>query len=990
MKNQIRDEESDKKKTIIRIVVMVIIIILLLLLITSCTSNFWGRIGKMFTSEGHVIIDNDTENNKEIVLNKDLTFTLKSLTINLGDIEPKLKFKYQNINPKKFSCSTSDAKIATCYVKDGYVIISPKKKGKVTVFVETLENGKVYRATTEVSIKEATKGIVLASKKGTINLAKNSFANIYYNLVGIKGNIEVTSSNPKVATAIAEDGVLKITAYKTGKTTITLTLEDNDIIYKATYTINVINNASSGGNSSIDNNGGNNTNDPNKPDEPNKPTDPSNPTDPTEPEEPQLSSNKYLSNLTTNKGTLSPSFNANINNYIINVVDIDYLDLNATLADSKATIIYNYNNELNRGSLNNLKLENGANTATIIVTAENGDINTYTITINKTTSTTPPSSNNKLSSLKIDGKEYLTGDSTSYVIDVPNNTTKLNIEAIPEVSSSSITATIKYLGSDGMWHTDAIDDLSNIDYSKVVTDGIITINVIAEDGSTKPYTVTVKRKEPVHNYTIELPSEIEIDLTKFKDDFNLPYVIKDNGVIVNGIPTVNYEVPSDLTIDNTTGKITIKTIKEDITKNITLTYEGVTATSKIIFTTKNFYLKPVNSSTEIAIDKNGNSINPDLDEVLLDTNIFSNTKTIKVKNISNGIRLYDKDNPDIYTDITTTNSNIIISAEEQNGSKNPVIKIKADGITSPSEELIITGHIYNKDFNTTTTLTFTTKYKVIIYANGGQFSDFEPDKLFYDYLLASSDTLDLNSFNPYKLDDTDNCIYYELASFNTLANGSGTTYPLDAILNGPDINYAVNSDLELYAIYDESNGLTMETKDKFVYITELELFNDKATDQYKKEAIIYPGAEGAYLLDIENQYYDQMIVTGMTLTEDTVCVASGCLNMGYIIKHPISDTEFEYYHSTPNGINNSEYELLHGSSTNISNPTFTKDITFQNPITLNKGDKTQFSFLWKWLDNDDITDTEIGKRAINVEEKYILSMKLNYKVINTSCIKGTI
>ena len=126
MKNQIRDEESDKKKTIIRIVVMVIIIILLLLLITSCTSNFWGRIGKMFTSEGHVIIDNDTENNKEIVLNKDLTFTLKSLTINLGDIEPKLKFKYQNINPKKFSCSTSDAKIATCYVKDGYVIISPK------------------------------------------------------------------------------------------------------------------------------------------------------------------------------------------------------------------------------------------------------------------------------------------------------------------------------------------------------------------------------------------------------------------------------------------------------------------------------------------------------------------------------------------------------------------------------------------------------------------------------------------------------------------------------------------------------------------------------------------------------------------------------------------------------------------------------------------------------------------------------------------------
>ena len=121
-KNENKDEEKDKLRRRIMMIVIIILIILSLITSCSCTSNFFGRIGELFRNEGdHPITgeDNDPENIK----NKYLKFDTDKMEISLSDSKAKLSFSYRNINPKEFTCTTSDASIATCYVENGYVVI---------------------------------------------------------------------------------------------------------------------------------------------------------------------------------------------------------------------------------------------------------------------------------------------------------------------------------------------------------------------------------------------------------------------------------------------------------------------------------------------------------------------------------------------------------------------------------------------------------------------------------------------------------------------------------------------------------------------------------------------------------------------------------------------------------------------------------------------------------------------------------------------------
>lgn len=278
-------KDDDKRKRRIIIIIIIILIILLLITSCSCTSKFFGKIGDLFRNEGSFNIEDGT-NDSEIIKNQELTFDTDYVEMSLSDVRTKISFTYKHINPNGFTCSTSDADIATCYVSNNYVIVIPKKVGEVTVYLKTTANGKTYEASTKAVIIPATRKISLASESGTINLAYNKYKNVPFTLVGLSGEVTASSSNEEIAKVTVKDGILSITGLKTGSTTITLTLQYNGMEYSAKYTLTVIN--KKGGSSSSSTDTGTPSN-PNTNPGTTTPEKPSNPSEPDTPKDPVYS-----------------------------------------------------------------------------------------------------------------------------------------------------------------------------------------------------------------------------------------------------------------------------------------------------------------------------------------------------------------------------------------------------------------------------------------------------------------------------------------------------------------------------------------------------------------------------------------------------------------------------------------------------------------------------------------------------------------------------
>ena len=97
--NREKRKEEKHNRTIFYIII-IIIIILSLITSCSCTSNFFGKIGNIFSREDSFSIDDDT-NDQEIILNQDLTFERDSLEVLLSDDKPKIGYSYRNIKPEQ-------------------------------------------------------------------------------------------------------------------------------------------------------------------------------------------------------------------------------------------------------------------------------------------------------------------------------------------------------------------------------------------------------------------------------------------------------------------------------------------------------------------------------------------------------------------------------------------------------------------------------------------------------------------------------------------------------------------------------------------------------------------------------------------------------------------------------------------------------------------------------------------------------------------------
>ncbi len=174
------------------------------------------------------------------------------------------------------------------------------------------------------------------------------------------------------------------------------------------------------------------------------------------------STNSYLSSLSISHGMIL--FDRETLGYSVKVpYSVSSLDVTATTEDEKATV----------SSIGGKNLSVGKNTITVTVTAENGSVRPYTITIYRQAEGSTLSNNNYLSSLKIG----------NYSVKLVKKTSDYNL-----LVDTDQPLEISFSSED----PEAIVEVSNSD--NIVPGSTVVINVTAQDGSQRKYSITIKKK----------------------------------------------------------------------------------------------------------------------------------------------------------------------------------------------------------------------------------------------------------------------------------------------------------------------------------------------------------------------------------------------------------------------------------------------------------------------------------------------------------------
>lgn len=219
------------------------------------------------------------------------------------------------------------------------------------------------------------------------------------------------------------------------------------------------------------------------------------------PETPK-SSVKTLKSLVPSKGSLSPAFASGTTSYTINLTDdVSSITFNATPTDSKATV-----------SGTTCSLNSSSTVCKVVVKAEDGTTQTYSVTVNKkTTQEEKKSSDATLKSLDVSGytlSPKFSKNTTTYSMTVKNNIASLKVDAVPTDSKAKVTIT------------------GNSNWKVGVNP--IKIKVTAEDGTTKVYTVNVTRKADTSKTSSDPKTDDEDE--KSNDSYLKDIIISD-GII---------------------------------------------------------------------------------------------------------------------------------------------------------------------------------------------------------------------------------------------------------------------------------------------------------------------------------------------------------------------------------------------------------------------------------------------------------------------------
>lgn len=191
-----------------------------------------------------------------------------------------------------------------------------------------------------------------------------------------------------------------------------------------------------------------------------------------------VSSNNNLQSLTVSPGTLNPSFNVNRTSYTVNVAStVTSVTVTPRQQDPAATIIVQPANPVQLGAP-------GSNTPLIItVTAQNGTQKTYTVGIVRAAL----GGNNNLSALAVTPSPLdspFNANDLSYTVNVGSSVGSVTVR--PTLADPAATLTVNGQPTNsGQTRTVALNGPGQ--------PSIIPIVVTAQNGSQKPYTVTVQR-----------------------------------------------------------------------------------------------------------------------------------------------------------------------------------------------------------------------------------------------------------------------------------------------------------------------------------------------------------------------------------------------------------------------------------------------------------------------------------------------------------------
>lgn len=272
------------------------------------------------------------------------------------------------------------------------------------------------------------------------------------------------------------------------------------------------------------------------------------------------SNDATLSSLSVNGYTLSPAFNKDQTSYKLTVPNgVTSLNVNATPNNSKANVSISGNNNLSVGK-NNILVQ---------VQAEDGSKKVYKIEVTRSSATTPSSggqtqiksNNNNLKS--ISGIDNLKFDPnvTEYEVEVPFETTSLNISAKPEDDKAKVTI--------------SNPNLNNLEVGKNNT---VTILVTAEDSSVKIYTINIKRSAYKSETDLkELVVNDEDVLKEGKDEYKIKVPSDTTKLDISAIPKSDNSkvtIKGDTNLKEGNNKVIIEvTDKNGFTKSYTLDVE---------------------------------------------------------------------------------------------------------------------------------------------------------------------------------------------------------------------------------------------------------------------------------------------------------------------------------------------------------------------------------------------------------------------------------
>lgn len=267
-----------------------------------------------------------------------------------------------------------------------------------------------------------------------------------------------------------------------------------------------------------------------------------------------LSTNDSLGSLSLSNGTLSPSFAADTFSYTA-TIDAASVTINATKGDSYQTISGTGVKSLNYGT----------NTFKVVATSEAGTSKTYNITITRPDNR---STNSNLKSLAI----------SQGSISFNKNTTKYNVSVGSDVSSIKVTATLE----DGKanFASGLGSRTVNLNYGN----NAIVVKVIAENGSTKSYTINVNRRDDrstnndlksltvssgeivFNKETLEYNLSVYYDVTKIEvkavAEDSKAKVVVDNPELVVGDNVITISVTSENEVVKTY-KINVRRLSEE-------------------------------------------------------------------------------------------------------------------------------------------------------------------------------------------------------------------------------------------------------------------------------------------------------------------------------------------------------------------------------------------------------------------------------------------